>query len=75
MIALFKIAGLRRVEIAGLNVGDYDATRQTLTVRGKRNKTRSVPIEDASALGVLADWLHLKGEGKFATVVYAYSQG
>ena len=63
LIALFKIAGLRRAEMAGLNIGDYDATTQTLTVRGKRNKTRSVPIEDAGALGALADWLHLKGEG------------
>jgi integrase/recombinase XerD len=64
MIALFKIAGLRRAEMAALNLEDYDREQQTLTVRGKRNKTRVIPIEDAGALDALADWLYslfLKG--------------
>ena len=34
---------------------------QRLTVIGKRNKTRAIPIEDPGALGALADWLHLRG--------------
>ncbi len=59
MIALFKIAGLRRAEMAGLNLADYDRTNQAITVRGKRNKTRFIPIEDAGALDALADWLYL----------------
>jgi site-specific recombinase XerD len=50
MIALFKIAGLRRAEMAVLNLADYDREYQTLTVRGQRNKTRVIPIEDAGAL-------------------------
>src|SRR5215212_7146629 len=59
MIALFKIAGLRRAEIAALNLADYDREYKTLTVRGKRNKTRVIPIEDAGALDALADWLYI----------------
>ena len=60
MIALFKIAGLRRAEMAALNLEDYDREHQAVTVRGKRNKTRVIPIEDAGALDALADWLHFR---------------
>lgn len=59
LIALFKIAGLRRAEMAGLNLADYDRINQAITVRGKRNKTRFIPIEDVGALDALADWLYL----------------
>jgi len=59
VIALFKIAGLRRAETASLNREDYDPVEHNLTVRGKRNKTRTVPIEDAGALDALADWRYL----------------
>jgi hypothetical protein len=38
-----KIAGLRRAEMAILNLADYVRKHQTLTVRGKRNKTRVIP--------------------------------
>lgn len=59
LIALFKIAGLRRAEMAALNLEDYDQTNHNLTIHGKRNKMRVVPIEDAGALDALADWLYL----------------
>lgn len=59
MIALFKIAGLRRAEMAALNLADYDKTNQAITVRGKRNKIRVIPLEDTGALDALADWLYL----------------
>lgn len=62
IIALLKIAGLRRAEVASLHLADFDRTTKTLTVRGKRNKTRTVPIEDPGALDALADWLYLRGE-------------
>lgn len=42
MIAMFKIAGLRCAEMAALNLEDYDQEQQTLTIRGKRNKTRVI---------------------------------
>src|SRR4029078_13437938 len=63
VIAMFKIAGLRRAEMAALSLDDYDATNHNLTIHGKRNKTRVVPIEDAGALGALADWLYLLFRG------------
>jgi len=59
MFALFRIAGLRRAEMASLNVADYNLTNHMLTIRGKRNKTRVIPIEDPGAIGALADWLYL----------------
>ncbi len=61
MIALLKVAGLRRAEVATLQVEDYDGVTGTLRVRGKRNKTRSVPIEDTGAKDAFADWMHLRG--------------
>lgn len=63
IIALLKIAGLRRAEVAALHLADFNRTTQTLTVQGKRNKTRTVPIEDKGALDALSDWLYLRGEG------------
>lgn len=59
MIALFKIAGLRRAEMAALNLADYDHTNQAITIKGKRNKTRFIPLEDTGALDALSDWLYL----------------
>ncbi len=58
MIAVFMIAGLRRFEMAALNLADYNQGEQTLLIRGKRNKTRLVPIEDTGAIDALADWLY-----------------
>jgi len=63
LIALFKIAGLRRAEMASLSLEDYDQTHHNLRVHGKRNKTRVVPIEDVGALDALADWLYLLFNG------------
>lgn len=61
IVALLRVAGLRRAEVAGLDVASFDTGAQRLTVIGKRNKTRAIPIEDPGALGALADWLHLRG--------------
>lgn len=61
IVALLRVAGLRRAEVAGLDVAAYDRQAERLTVTGKRNKTRAIPIEDPGARGALADWLHLRG--------------
>jgi integrase len=61
IVALLRVAGLRRAEVAGLDVAAYDRTAERLTVTGKRNKTRAIPIEDPGARGALADWLHVRG--------------
>lgn len=61
LIALLKVCGLRRAEVAALQLEDYDHTMGTLRVHGKRNKTRIVPIEDDGAKDALADWLYVRG--------------
>lgn len=61
IIALMRVTGLRRAEVAGLDVAAYDRQAQRLTVTGKRNKTRVIPIEDPGARGAMADWLHVRG--------------
>ena len=61
IIALMKIAGLRRAEVATLQLENFNQETKTLTVKGKRNKTRSVPIEDKGAIDALSDWLYLRG--------------
>jgi len=58
MIAVFMIAGLRRFEMAALDLADYDQVDKTLMIQGKRNKTRLVPVEDSGAIDALADWLY-----------------
>ena len=69
IVALFRVTGLRRAEMASLDLANYDREAQRLTVTGKRNKTRSIPVEDSGARGALADWLHLRGlePGSFFT--------
>lgn len=62
LIALLKVCGLRRAEVAALQLEDYDQMMGTLRVRGKRNKTRIVPIEDSGAKDALADWLYVRGD-------------
>lgn len=61
MIALLKVTGLRRAELAGLQLVDFDQVTQTLTVKGKRNKVRTIPLENRGALDALADWLYFRG--------------
>lgn len=60
ILSLLYSAGLRRAEVVGLNIGDYDRDGQRLLVRGKRNKQRSLPIV-AGAASALADWLAIRG--------------
>ena len=43
--ALFS-TGIRRSELIGLNISSLDIKRKTLTVRGKGDKTRDIPLTD-----------------------------
>lgn len=61
IIALLKVAGLRRSEVASLQLADFNFVTNTLTVQGKRNKTRTIPVEDMGAQDALADWLYFRG--------------
>jgi site-specific recombinase XerD len=61
IIALLKVTGLRRAELAALQLEDYNQVTQTLTVQGKRKKVRTIPLENQGALDALSDWLHFRG--------------
>lgn len=61
--AIFGLAvfgGLRRAEIAGLRIGDYDPDRNIVMVLGKGDKRRTVYVAPGVD-GALADWLYLRG--------------
>lgn len=47
--SLLYSAGLRRAEVVGLNIGDYESGERRLWVRGKRNKQRSLPVVAGAA--------------------------
>ena len=49
ILSLLYGAGLRRAEVVGLNIGDYESGERRLRVRGKRNKQRSLPIVAGAA--------------------------
>jgi integrase len=66
ILAVLRVGGLRRAEVAGLRRDDlaWDAGqgRFTLRVRGKGNKRRAVPL-NAAAAAALRPWLALRGDG------------
>lgn len=61
IIGLLYSCGLRRAELVGLDVADYDAEAGTLVVRGKRNKERLAYVVTGAA-EALADWLTIRGD-------------
>jgi integrase/recombinase XerD len=70
MLELFYATGIRRTEMANLDLGDYDPHSRTLTVRrGKGGKSRMLPVGARAAAWMerfLADsrphFAHLPGE-------------
>jgi len=62
MLALLYVGGLRRTELAGLKLSDYEPETRTLRLRGKGNKERQVYAEGGADL-LLARWLELRDEG------------
>jgi len=61
LIAVLYSAGLRRAELAALQLDDYNPLTAALTVRrGKGSKGRVLPLERGAA-AALADWLELRG--------------
>lgn len=61
MLGVLYIGGIRRAELAGLQLSDYIAEPPTLKVRGKGNKHRAVPLTGAAAAAV-DDWLRIRGD-------------
>ena len=62
LVALGYGCGLRRDELASLVAGDLDLARRRVTVRGKGNKERVVPIPPG-ALHALEDYLAVRLDG------------
>lgn len=60
MLGVAAAGGLRRAEIASLTVDGVNLATGTVTVRGKRNKIRTVPLP-AGAVDALRDWLDVRG--------------
>ncbi len=61
MLGVLYIGGIRRAELAGLQLTDYIVEPPTLKVRGKGNKHRAVPLTAAAAAAV-DDWLRIRGD-------------
>ena len=47
LIEMLYLTGMRRSELTGLRIQDYDESRGTLKVLGKRNKERLIPLLDS----------------------------
>jgi site-specific recombinase XerD len=61
LLATFYGCGLRRGELAGLDVNDFDPDDCSIVVRGKRNKQRTVYLI-ASGCQHLQTWLGHRGD-------------
>ena len=61
IIELFYSSGLRLAELISLNIGDIDLRGQTMTVTGKGNKTRSLPV-GKHAVEAVNIWLQRRRE-------------
>ncbi len=63
IIAVLYAGGLRRAELAGLDLAHYETTAEgaRLVVLGKGNKQRSVPLAGGAARA-LGDWLAVRGD-------------
>ena len=62
MFELFYSSGLRVSELAGLDIeGGLDLAEAMVTVRGKRNRNRSVPV-GSRAVCALRAWLAVRGQ-------------
>ena len=65
IVALLYVGGLRRAEIALLDIADYEATSGALKVRGKGDKERLVYVAGGAG-EALDEWLAWRGESGWA---------
>ena len=52
IISMFYGLGLRRSELIGLQISSVDFSRKVVTVHGKGNKTRAIPLADSLAVEI-----------------------
>lgn len=60
LFAMLYTTGARREEIVKVNLSDYDQDTGKIIITGKRNKQRTVYINNGAA-DALADWLTIRG--------------
>jgi integrase/recombinase XerC len=58
MVEILYAAGIRVSELCGLNLGDFDSSRNTLRVIGKGDKERVVPL-GIPAVKALNEWVSI----------------
>jgi integrase/recombinase XerD len=66
--------GLRRAELAALDVGSLDVETWALTVQGKGNKQRTVYVAEAGRTAVRA-WLDIRGDEPGPLFCAVYGEG
>lgn len=74
---LFYSSGLRLAELAAVNLQDIDGRSQLLTVTGKGNKTRTVPVGRV-ALEAIAAWIKVRpgaGHGEKNAPLFTSNRG
>ena len=74
MAELFYSSGLRLAELASVNMHDIDAQTKLLTVTGKGNKTRTVPV-GSIALTALERWLEVRPDTPDENALFVSSRG
>lgn len=72
IVSLLRAGGLRRDELARIDVADYDTVNECITVIGKGNKARVVYIH--AAVHHLTAWLTLRGHSAGA-LFYRINKG
>jgi integrase/recombinase XerC len=75
---LFYSSGLRLAELVAVNIGDIDRGSQLLTVTGKGNKTRTVPVGSV-AIAAIDQWLGVRpataAKGDAAKALFTSNRG
>jgi site-specific recombinase XerD len=61
LLAVARVAGLRRAELAAIELKDYNAAQGSILIRGKGNKQRIVYAKNG-ATRWLKDWLAIRGK-------------
>lgn len=75
LVAVLYAAGVRRAELAALELRDYDRTTGALAVRsGKGRKDRTAYLADG-AVRALDAWLAVRGDGAGALFVCIHKSG
>lgn len=74
MAELFYSSGLRLAELAAVDLDDIDGHARLITVTGKGNKTRTVPVGTA-ALEAIRRWLEVRCAGEGERALFTSARG